>query len=477
MANADELRARIATLTPERREQLAARVQREKEARRTRWLCDNDVCSGEPHPRAPYPHARRDQRLPFKASNKGTVIGALWMAGRGYGKTRTGAEGVRYRVAKGLASRVGLVGRTAADVRDVMVEGESGLLSVFPRWERPTYYPSKRLVTFHNGAEAHLYSSQEPDLLRGPQHDLLWGDEVSTWYHLLDVSLETGKPGPGSVLTNALLGLRLGDDPRAILTGTPRPTRDMKHLVNDPKIMVIKGTTYDNLKNLADVFKSTVLDAYEGTRLGRQELLGELLADVEGALLSYEVFDREGFRDDPPKDGVGSLASVVVGVDPAVTSTTSSDFTGISVCASTGDRRTGYVLHSQRFKGTPNEAMYEVAKIYDTHSANYVVVEVNQGGDYVKTVMKNIRPDIPIRTVHASKGKYARAEPVAALYEQGRINHIGSPHIHAALEDEWCTWVPDSKESPDVLDGTVWSLTYLMLGGSQARGPARTLRR
>lgn len=463
--SADEIRERIAQLSPERREQLAARVKREREVRRTAWECANDRCSGSPHESHPTRHARANQRLPFKQGDG--KLGALWMAGRGFGKTRVGAEGVRKRVTMGKSRRVGFIGRTVSDVRDVMIEGESGLLACFPKWERPEYIPSKRLIRFHNGATGHTYSSEEPDQLRGPQHDLIWGDEVSTWRKLLDVSVDTGKPSPEGVLTNAFLGLRLGDDPRCILTGTPRPTRDMRYLVAMPRITVINGTTYDNLGNLADVFKSVILDQYEGTRVGKQELLGELLKDIEGALLKYETFEREGFRLPAGDINVlNDISTVVVSIDPAVTNETKSDHTGLSVVATNATRTKGYILHSERIKASPAECMERAAKLHDMYMANYVVAEVNNGGDYVRTVMRQIRPDIKVETVHASVSKKARAEPVAALYEQARIHHVGDPALFAALEDEWTGWTPDDDESPDVLDSVVWGLSKLLVRNS-----------
>jgi phage terminase large subunit-like protein len=465
---ADEIRADLLTLTDSQKRTLLARVAYEREVRRTTWLCGHPQCDGTPHQSCPTRHARANQRLPFKSGDGYT--GALWMAGRGFGKTRIGAEGVRVMIKN--HGRIALIGRTAADVRDVMIEGESGLLNVFPKWERPEYQPSKRRVTFTNGAVAFAYSSEDPDLLRGPQHDMVWGDEFSTWRRL------------AAVMSNALMGLRLGDDPRMILTGTPRPTRDVKKLVRNPKFMIIKGTTYDNLPNLASVFRDTVISQYEGTRVGKQELNGELLLDVLGALLSYEVFERDDFR----LSAVPDISSVTVNVDPAVTSTTKSDFTGISVTASDSERKHGYVLYSERFKGSPAEAMNRVARLYDMHMANCVVGEVNNGGDYIKTVLQQIRSDIPFKSVHASQGKVARAEPVAMLYEQGRIHHVGSPQMHAALEEEWTSWIPKgikddegndiaSDESPDIMDSVVWGFTHLMLPRSRIVQPAKQVRK
>jgi phage terminase large subunit-like protein len=374
-------------------------------------------------------------------------------------------------VSKGKSGRIGLIARTAADVRDVMIEGESGLLNVFPKWERPEYQPSKRRITFNNGAMAFCYSSEDPDLLRGPQHDFVWGDEFSTWRKL------------SAVIANALMGLRLGDDPRMILTGTPRPTRDVKKLVKNPKFLIIRGTTYENLSNLADVFRDSVISQYEGTRTGRQELNGELLLDVIGALLKYEVFEADNFRLDTLPD----VSKITVNVDPAVTSSARSDFTGISVTATDEERRHGYVLYSESFKGSPAEAMKRVARLYDMHMANEVIGEVNNGGDYVSTVLKQIRSDIPFKTVHASVGKTARAEPVAMLYEQGRMHHVGNPHTFATLEDQWTSWVPKgtkdnegndigSDESPDEMDSVVWGITHLMLPKNRAVKPAHTAR-
>lgn len=470
--SAEELRERVAALDPEQRRQLVARMRYEREVRRTAWLCDNPRCAGDPHKTCPTRHARANQRLPFKRNDGYT--GALWMAGRGFGKTRIGAEGVRHMVSKGKAGRIALIARTAADVRDVMIEGESGLLNVFPKWERPEYQPSKRRVTFSNGAVAFAYSSEDPDLLRGPQHDFVWGDEFSTWRRL------------AAVMSNALMGLRLGDDPRMILTGTPRPTKDVKKLVRNPKFLIIRGTTYDNLANLAEVFRDTVISQYEGTRTGRQELNGELLLDVAGALLSLEVFERDEFRLNDTKGH--DISKVTVNVDPAVTSSARSDFTGISVTATDTERRHGYVLYSESFKGSPAEAMKRVALLYDMHMANCVVAEVNNGGDYVGTVLKQVRDDIPLKTVHASTGKIARAEPVAMLYEQSRIHHVGSPNVFAQLEDQWTSWVPkgtkddegndiSSDESPDEMDSVVWGFTHLMLPKrSRVVGPATTTR-
>lgn len=472
--SADEVRERVKALDPARRAQLVARVKAEKEIRRTTWLCRMPMCTGSPHESCPTRHARANQRLPFKPGDG--KLGALWMAGRGFGKTRIGAEGVRTLITRKTnpMGRIGLIARTAADVRDVMIEGESGLLNVFPRSERPEYQPSKRRIQFHNGAVAFAYSSEDPDLLRGPQHDCIWGDEFSTWRLL------------SAVMSNAVMGLRLGQEPRMLLTGTPRPSRAVRDLLAGKmgEFYVIKGTTYENLGNLAPVFKQTVISKYEGTRTGRQELNGELLLDVLGALLPYDVFDRDDFRVQKLPD---TVSTITVNVDPAVTSSTRSDATGISVTAATADRHDLYLLHSESFRGSPAQAMERVAALYDNHMANYVVAEVNNGGDYVGTVLRQSRPDIKLKTVHASVGKIARAEPVALLYEQGRVHHVGSPAQYATLEDQWTSWLPkgtkdnegndiSSDYSPDELDSVVWGATDLMLKRARSVEPARTVR-
>lgn len=357
-----------------------------------------------------------------------------------------------------------------------MVEGESGLLACYPRWDRPEYQPSKRRVLFRNGAIATLFSSDRPDQLRGPQSDLVWGDEISTWIKMLCVSVETGKPTAEGALTNALLGLRLGHDPRMLLTGTPKPTRDMKYLVKDKRFYLIRGTTYDNMGNLADVFRDIVVGAYEGTRAGRQELNGELLEDVEGALLSQDDFEWDGFRQFEPKD----IAAIVVAVDPAVTSNAKSDHTGITVMGLGYDvskRTVGVVLYSQRFKGTPEAVRVRVEQLVTEYSARCVVAEVNNGGDYIRSVLKQGSLQVPVELVKAAEGKYARADPVAMLYQQHRMRHLGDPSLHAALETEWTHWTPLDEESPDVLDSDVWAATHLLLKNQPTgRGKVRSIR-
>lgn len=446
----EEIREKLKKLTPEQQAYIVKRVAREKEARRTLWECSNPLCAGSPHREAPCRHARRAQRWPFKKNDE--YWGALWMAGRGFGKTRACSEAIRTAVGLGYR-RIGLIARTAADLRDTVVEGESGVLAVWPEWDRPVYEASKARVTFSNGATALMLSAEKPDGIRGKQFDFIVFDEFATF------------PNAEEVLYNALMALRLKPGgkaadfgPRALFATTPRPTKAMKDLIKRPGLKIIRGRTHDNLANLASTFQRSVIEQYEGTRTGRQELDGEMLTDVEGALLNYAVFEREGFR----LTEAPALSRIVVAVDPAVSSSTKSDHTGVCVVGLGEDGR-GYVLGAWALKDSPAECMKFVAQQYHLWGANEVVAEVNNGGDYVQTALYNVDPSVPYKAVRASVGKRARAEPVALLYEQGRVSHVGIPGMYAGLESDWTSWTPEQDYSPDTLDACVWGLTRLML--------------
>lgn len=365
---------------------------------------------------------------------------SIWLvkAGRGWGKTRVGAEWVRSVATPG--ARIALVGSTAADVRDVMVEGESGILAVCEPWNRPLYEPSKRRLTWPNGAIATTYSAEEPDRLRGPQHTHAWADEVAAW----------AAPDTWDML---LMGLRLGDKPRAVVTTTPRSVPLMRAIQASPGLVVTRGSTRDNALNLAPSFLSGLMARYEGTRLGRQELDGEELDDNPDALWSREAIDGLRLREVP------ELARVVVAIDPATTATASSDETGIVIAGLGVDGR-GYVLADRSGRYKPDEWARRAVEAYHAHKADRIVAEGNQGGDMVTHVLRTAWPDAPVRIVHASRGKVARAEPVAALYEQGRVSHVGAL---PQLEDQMCSWTP-GQASPDRMDALVWALTELMLG-------------
>ncbi len=380
----------------------------------------------------------------------------LILAGRGFGKTRTGSETISLWVEAGLAQRIALVGATSGDVRDVMVEGESGLLAIAPTGCRPLYEPSKRRVTWPNGAMATLFSADEPDRLRGPQHDAAWCDEVAAWRY----------PDAWDML---LLGLRLGPHPRTIVTTTPRPVGLIRDLLTNPRCTVTRGSTFDNAANLAAPFLSAIVRRYEGTRLGRQELYAEVLTDTPGALWTRAVI--EAGRLGP--DAVPALQRVVVAIDPATSVGEGSDETGIIVAGRSRDGRV-YVLADMSARLPPEGWARAAANAYNRYSADRIVAEKNQGGDMVKATLKVIDPSLNVKTVHASRGKVIRAEPIAALYAEGRVFHAG---VFGPLEDQMCQFCNDSayknpspnSRSPDRVDALVWALTDL-LGDEAASG-------
>lgn len=367
----------------------------------------------------------------------------VWLiqAGRGFGKTRTGAEWVRGQVETGQRGRLALVARTAADTRDVMVEGESGILAISPPWFRPKYEPSKRRLTWPNGALATLYSADEPDLLRGPQHDGFWTDEIAAWRFV-------------EAWDQLMFGLRLGAHPCGVATTTPRPTKLIRDLIKAPSTVVTRGTTRDNESNLAPSFLTLVVQKYQGTRLGRQELEGEILDDNPGALWHLGGIDRARVEKAP------HLMRIVVGVDPAVTSNADSDETGI-VVAGMDDQQPPhfYVLADFSLQATPEGWARAAVKGYTDFDADRVVAEVNNGGDLVEAVVRGVDANVSYKAVRASRGKAVRAEPISALYEQGRVHHVGS---FPTLEDQMCEFDPiTSTKSPDRMDALVWALTEL----------------
>jgi phage terminase large subunit-like protein len=385
-------------------------------------------------------HARPKQIAP-----PGDWLVWLILAGRGFGKTRTGAEWVREQVETGKAGRIALVAKDAADVRDVMVEGESGLLAIsHPKRNKPVYESSKRRVTWPNGAIATMYSSEDPGDLRGPQHDGAWCDELAKWKNAQET------------WDNLLMGLRLGDNPRAVVTTTPQPIPTVKMLLSDPTVHVTRGTTHENLDNLSPAFRQTIL-RYEGTRLGRQELYAELLEDTPGALWTINLIEASRRKTVRPED----MAQIVVAVDPAISQHEESDETGIVVCGkdAAGD---GYVLADYSGKYSPDGWARKAVWALAEHQANKIVIEKNQGGDMVRHTIETVDKRAPIAEVHASRGKYLRAEPVAALYEQGKVHHVG---IYPRLEEQMTTYVPGLTGSPDRLDALVHGFTEILLTG------------
>lgn len=389
----------------------------------------------------------------------------LLMAGRGSGKTRSGSEWVIEQARDMPGAHLALVAPTAADARDTMVsyghestEGASGILAVSPPDFRPAFEPSKRLLTWPNGTTATIYSAEEPDRLRGPQHHAGWCDEIAAWGRAQET------------FDMLMFGLRLGDNPRCCITTTPRPIQVLRQILADPRTVTTKGTTYDNRDNLARPFFEAIIRRYEGTRLGRQELEAELLEDTPGALWTLAMIEAARVR---PED-VPDLTRIVVAVDPAVSNTERSDETGIIAagvgpCACRGKvEQHGFILRDASGKFSPLGWAEEAVALYRRLDADRIVAEVNQGGDLVEANVRSVDPRVPYRAVRASRGKRARAEPVAALSEQGRIHFVGA---FPALEDQLTTWdAGTGAKSPDRIDATVWAIFDLMLN---ARGAPR----
>lgn len=375
----------------------------------------------------------------------------LILAGRGYGKTRTGAESVRELVESGRASRIALIAPTSADARDTMVEGESGLLAVSPPWFKPKYEPSKRRVTWPNGVRATLFSAEEPERTRGPQHDLIWGDEPASW-------------ASKEVWDNAVMGLRLGKRPIAIITGTPKPVPMVLDLMKDSKTVVTRGSTFENSGNLAASYIEQVKRIYEGTRLGRQELHAEVLTDMPGALFNQALIDSARVQSAP------ELERVVIAVDPPLTSDSGSDECGIMAVGRGGPPQGsnvngshGYVLKDHSLRATPDEWARAVVKAFYEHRAECVVAEVNCGGDMVEAVLRSVAPDIPFRPVRAMRGKFKRAEPVAALYEQKKVHHVGHSENWSRLERQMRVFTGINGRRDDRTDALCWGLHELIV--------------
>jgi predicted phage terminase large subunit-like protein len=322
-----------------------------------------------------------------------------------------------------------------------MVEGESGILACSKPSFKPHYEPSKRRLTWPNGSIATTYSADEPNLLRGPQHHFAWADELASW----------NDPDAWDQL---MFGLRLGSNPRAVITSTPRPIPMVRNLLKDPGTHVTRGKTTDNRANLAEAFFREIVKKYEGTRLGRQELDGEVLDDAPGALWSFSQMETIRTREVPP------LVRIVIAVDPAVSVSEDADETGI-IAAGVDEQGYGHVLEDVSGKYSPNEWALRAIRLAEHHEADAIVIETNQGGDMVENTLRTVAPNIRIIRVHAKRGKRLRAEPVAALYEQNKVRHRAGLQ---KLEDQMCTWEPSSNDSPDRMDAMVYALTELMLG-------------
>ena len=381
----------------------------------------------------------------------------IYLAGRGAGKTRSAAEWVREQAKYTNTGqrRFALVARTAADVRDVIVEGESGIINVSPPSEKPLYEPSKRRLTWPNGNTATCFTADEPDSLRGPQFTHAWGDEVAAWRQTPDAAGMTA-------FDNLRVGTRLGANPQIMITTTPKRVPLLYQLLDEAKkpnskVVVSRGSTMDNSGNLSATYLDTITGVYAGTRLAAQELYGEMLDSIEGALWTIEMIEKSRQGILPP-----STPLRVIGVDPSVAENPR-DACGIVVCASTADRdlykRHAWVLEDATIHGSPEVWANKVVEMARRWGAP-VVAEVNQGGALVRNAINTIDPNIKVFEVHSKHGKALRAEPIVLAYEQERVHHVG---YIAELEDQMTSWIPGEGKSPDRVDALVHAMTALLI--------------
>lgn len=369
----------------------------------------------------------------------------LILAGRGFGKTRVGAEWCRHH--SKTTMRLNIAGPTADDARDIMIEGESGILAVCPKDERPQYVKHARKLVWPSGCVSLILTADEPDRFRGKQHEKFWGDEVAAWRY-------------PEAWDQAMFGLRLGLSPQALVTTTPRPIPLIKELMKDPHCVVVGGRTLDNASNLAPGFLSDLMKKYKGTRLGRQELDAEVLDDAPGALWTRELIERHRVSVAP-----ANFRRIVVALDPSGTNAEEFDRgqsaeAGI-VAAGIGEDGHAYVLEDASKYVKPAEWARISVELYKKLKADRVVGEANNGGAMIEALIRVEDPNISYKSVHASRGKFARAEPISSLYEQGKVHHVG---VFAQLEDQMCTYDPKTaKRSPDRLDALVWAITDLAI--------------
>jgi phage terminase large subunit-like protein len=423
-------------MSPEEREARAERL----DEKTLRFLRDDWV----------WTVARRDQLAP-----PGDWRIWLFLGGRGAGKTRSGAEWIAEGVDAGTARRIGLIGATHQDARAVMIEGVSGLLGVLPSAK---YEPANQRVRFANGATATVLSADQPDAIRGHQFDAIWADEWAKW------------PEPQGALDMALMALRLGNDPRMLITTTPRAIEALRNLVTAPDVALTRSCTADNAGNLAPGFLATMRLRYRGSRLGRQELEAEIIEDNDAALWRRAWIDTTRV---PSSAVVPGLEQVVVAVDPPASV---AGECGIVVAGRAAVPETaiahGYVLADLSADGlTPNQWAARVADAFAAHKADLVIAEANQGGDMVRATLHHNAGNLPVRLVHASRGKQTRAAPVSVLYEQGRIHHVG---IFPELEDQMCNY-DGAGASPDRMDALVWALAHLFPAARRAAPKVRAM--
>jgi phage terminase large subunit-like protein len=386
----------------------------------------------------------------------------LYLGGRGAGKSRSGAEWVRSQVESGARGRLALVARTAADARDVLVEGEAGLLAISPLCSRPVYEPSKRRLVWASGAVATVFSADEPDQLRGPSFDAAWADEVAAWRF-------------PEAWSNLMFALRLGPNPQVVVTTTPRPVKLIRELLADPHCKVTRSRTLDNAENLAPGFLNAVVGKYAGTRLGRQELDAELLEDAEGALWHRGELDAHRVSKAPD-----TLTRVVTALDPSATAGGDEAgiiTAGVASCSCKGTPEVhAFVLSDDSIQARPEAWAGAAVAAYRRFKGDCLVCEDNNGGEMVEVTIKTVPDAPPVKRIHASRGKLTRAEPVAMLCQQGKVHFVGA---FPTLEDELCTYDASAGQaSPNRLDAFVWALTELQLGGGDVvRGWMQVIRK
>ena len=383
----------------------------------------------------------RPEQLP---TDKNDWLVWLYLAGRGAGKTRTAAEWLAWQATRNPKTRWAIAAPTYSDARDTCAEGESGIINVLREYGTlKDYNRSIGEIFLTNGSRIKLFSGEEPDRFRGPQFHGGWFDELAAFKY-------------PEAWDQYQFGLRLGTHPQTIVTTTPRPTKLIKDLIARDGVRVIRGSTFDNAKNLAPSALAELKLRYENTRLGRQELYGEILDNVEGALWTREMIEDARVETAPP------LVRVVIGVDPAVTSSDTSDETGI-IAAGIASDGNYYILNDKSLRASPDAWARAAVNLYHETNADKIIAETNNGGDMIIMLMKQVDPSIAVKKVTATRGKQLRAEPISSLYEQGRVHHVG---YFEQLEMQMCEWTPISSDSPDRLDALVWALTELNSGGS-----------
>lgn len=436
----DDLLEEIKDWTPQAQEKALALLKQHEQPPRI-WYCHRGrSCNGKPHDGVEHPHARGDQWPPA-----GSWRYWIALSGRGSGKTRMGSEWIRKMSEH--AEHIAMVGRTGPDVRNTMVEGDSGLIRVCEAANVSyTWEPSRSLFTFANGCKVYGFSAEKPDRLRGPQYSLGWLDEPA---HMASIK---------EVWDNLMFGLRIKipGGTKVLITSTPKPIPWLKKIVEHRRSVVARVSTYANMDNLDEDFREALLETYEGTRLGRQELHGEILGDVEGALWNWELIEQARFHHEGTlEDLAAQMDRIVVSIDPAGTAGATSDETGIVVAGRKGKEI--YVLNDSSGRYTPERWARKAVDLYDHWEADAIVVERNYGGDMVTSVLNNISAFPRVKDVTSRRGKTIRAEPVFSLYEQGLVKHVQGLE---GLETQMCEWVVGDS-SPDRIDALVHGVTEL----------------